>query len=235
MQPLTIAVISDFVCPWCYIGRRRLQAAIADIDPARLAIRYFPYELNPWMPAEGVPRDQYRVAKFGSLERSAELDAQVSFVASEEGLSFALEDQTRTPSTFAAHRLVWLAQSLAPTNDMTDEDGRRLTSAAVADTLIESLFAAYFEQGEDIGDAAVLERLARDAGMSDEGLALWREGGAADDVRAIEAQGQKIGIPGVPFFIIGDTPISGAHPADMLRSAIDAELRSLAPTRSETD
>src|SRR4051812_4651521 len=145
---MNIEVVSDVICPWCYIGKRRLQKAIALFADesgadAEIEIRWLPFQLNPNMPAEGIPRAEYRRAKFGSLERSRELDARVASEGMSEGIGFAFDSVDRTPNTVAAHALVGLAQ----------RQGR-------ADAVIDALFRAYFQEGRDIGARAVLDDIA---------------------------------------------------------------------------
>src|SRR4051812_24346139 len=103
-----VDVISDVICPWCFIGKRRLEKAIAAHDRA-VKVRWLPFQLNPQMPREGVSRREYRTRKFGSWERSQELDARVVAVGREEGIDFSFDRIERTPNTLAAHRLIWLA------------------------------------------------------------------------------------------------------------------------------
>jgi predicted DsbA family dithiol-disulfide isomerase len=142
---LTIDIYSDVICPWCYIGKRRLGKALAG-RPA--AVRWHPFELNPDMPREGVERRAYRVKKFGSWERSLELDAQVGRAFAGEGLAFNSEKMARTPNTFDSHRLIWLA----------GEKG-------VQDGVAEALFKAYFTDGRDLSDRATLAAVAVEGGL----------------------------------------------------------------------
>jgi predicted DsbA family dithiol-disulfide isomerase len=145
---LSVHVISDVVCPWCYIGKRRLEKAIAAYgEPVK--VRWLPYQLNPSMPKEGISRREYRTKKFGSWERSQELDARVIAVGKEEGIEFSFDRIERTPNTLDAHRLIWLA----------DKEG-------VQDAVVESLFLAYFTSGRDISDRQALLDVVVDAGLS---------------------------------------------------------------------
>src|SRR5262245_26803731 len=135
-SPLTIDVASDVICPWCYIGKKRLEKALALLDgEVRPEIRWLPFQLNPDMPAGGMARADYRKAKFGSIERGRELDARVAAEGRGEGIEFAFERMQRTPNTAAAHRLIQLAQD-----------------QGLAAPVVDALFAAYFEQAQDIGD-----------------------------------------------------------------------------------
>src|SRR5207253_10603284 len=125
---LHIEVISDVICPWCYIGKRRLEKAVVTLDGLHeVRVRWLPFQLNPSMPKEGISRREYRTRKFGSWERSKELDAKVISVGKDEGIDFAFDRIERTPNTLDAHRLIWLA----------DKEG-------VQDAVVESLFLAYF-------------------------------------------------------------------------------------------
>ena len=136
--PVAVAleVVSDAICPWCYVGKRRLEAAIA-LLPAGVTvdITWLPFELNPDMPKGGVERDDYRRRKFGSLERSRALDKQVAAVAAGEGITMRHDLMQRTPNTVDTHRLIWLAKQ-----------------QGVQDSLVEALFRGYFVEGRDIGD-----------------------------------------------------------------------------------
>src|SRR5580700_7293928 len=125
---LHIDIISDVICPWCYIGKRRLEKAITALDRQHeVQVRWLPFQLNPTMPKEGISRRDYRIKKFGSWERWLELDARVIEVGKAEDINFAFDKIERTPNTFDAHRLIWLA----------DKDG-------VQDAVVEALFRAYF-------------------------------------------------------------------------------------------
>jgi predicted DsbA family dithiol-disulfide isomerase len=185
---LTVEVISDVICPWCFIGKRRLEKAIAALD-GPVKVRWLPFQLNPQMPKEGVSRREYRIRKFGSWERSLELEAGVVAAGQAEGIHFAFDRIERTPNTVDAHRLIWLA----------DRQG-------VQDGVVEALFRAYFTEGRDIGNRQVLIAVAAEAGLersqaevmleSDEGLEAIREAGEL---------ARRFRVDGVPFFIINGT------------------------------
>jgi 2-hydroxychromene-2-carboxylate isomerase len=138
-KPLTIAVISDVVCPWCYVGKRRLEAALKELGQ-EAEIHWLPYELNPDMPKDGMERAAYRAKKFGEA-KSAQFDAQLTALGREEGIPFAFDRQARTPNTRAAHQLIAFAGS----------QGK-------ADAVVEALFKAYFEEGRDVGSDEVWAR-----------------------------------------------------------------------------
>jgi len=197
---LTIEVVSDVICPWCYIGKRRLGKALAALEGEVSAeIRWLPFQLNPRMPPEGMARAAYRAAKFGSIERSRELDARVAGEGKSEGIAFAFERIERTPNTVAAHALVGLAQ----------EQGR-------ADALLDALFRAYFEDAQDIGDTETLVALAQRCGVSG-----WPRNESATEVVALDQKMRELGISGVPTFIFARKyAVSGAHPPATLMQAI---------------
>ena len=147
---LRIEIASDVICPWCYIGKRRLEKALALLgDEVEAQISWLPFQLNPGMPEGGMPRAEYRQAKFGSLEHSRALDARVAREGEGEGIAFAFERMARTPNTRAAHRLIDLAQS-----------------QGLAGPVVDALFRAYFEEARDIGDAAVLAGIAAACGVA---------------------------------------------------------------------
>lgn len=134
----TVDVISDVICPWCYVGKRRLEKAIA-LGGQDVRVRLHPFQLNPQMPKAGMNRKAYRSDKFGSWERSLALDAQVAAAGKVEGISFAHDKMERTPNTFDVHRLIWLADQVG-----------------VQDAVVEAIFRAYFTEGRDISDMLTL-------------------------------------------------------------------------------
>jgi predicted DsbA family dithiol-disulfide isomerase len=200
-----IEVASDVVCPWCYIGKRRLEKALALLDgEVQPEIRWLPFQLNPEMPKEGISREDYRKAKFGSIERSRGLDARVAAEGEGEGIAFAFERMQRTPNTAAAHQLIDLAQ----------KQGR-------GTPVVDALFKAYFEQARDIGDAAVLAEIASGAGVTG-----WPQQADGKQVAALEEDVRNLGISAVPTFILNrKLGVSGAHPPEALAQAIQEALK----------
>jgi len=208
---LTIDVVSDVICPWCFIGKRRLEKALLLLgNPATVQVVWRPFQLNPQMPAQGIERRAYRIAKFGSWERSLALDAKVAEAGRGEGIDFAFDMMTRTPSTLDAHRLIWLAQK-----------------NGVQDAVVETLFRAYFEDGLDLNDRLTLLALAVRSGIpapDAERLLAGDEGRA--EVLNEEARFKSIGMSGVPsFFINGEIAFSGAVEPSFLADAIRQALR----------
>ena len=195
-KPLLIEIASDVVCPWCYIGKRRMEKALALLnDDIEARIEWLPFQLNPDMPAAGIARADYRRAKFGSVEKGRALDARVAQEGAGEGIAFAFDRMQRTPNTVAAHRLVDLAQS----------QGR-------ADAVVNALFKAYFEEARDIGDAAVLVEIAKQHGVEQ-----WPAAANAARVSEQEERVRELGISGVPTFIFDrKTGVSGAYPPENL-------------------
>ena len=145
---LTVDVISDVICPWCYIGKRRLEKAVAAFGREQVRVRWHPFQLNPRMAKGGMNRKEYRTAKFGSWERSLALDAQVAEAGRAEGIPFDFDQGQRTPNTLDAHRLIGLA----------DTEG-------VQDAVVEAVFRAYFTEGRDISQTTVLLDVVAGAGL----------------------------------------------------------------------
>jgi predicted DsbA family dithiol-disulfide isomerase len=216
-DPLPITVYSDVICPWCYVGKRRLEAALSSPGmPARIAFTWRPFELNPDMPAEGVERKVYRARKFGEA-RSAQLDVQMASTGRELGIEFAFERMRRTPNTRLAHRLIWEA----------DRQGRQ-------DAVVERLFHGYFEEGLDIGRIDVLESVAAEAGLVADGVKQALTGSdSLEAVTKFEQLGYGMGIQGVPFFVLlAKYGISGAQPPEFWREALPKIAAEAAETRA---
>ena len=203
-RELAIEIASDVICPWCYIGKRRLEKALALVDgEAQPALRWLPFELNPDLPAGGLPRAEYRRAKFGSAERAKQLDARVAAEGRTVGIEFAFERMERTPNTRAAHELIDLAQRQGKANGVVD-----------------ALFRAYFEEARDIGDATVLADIA---GRHD--VSGWPGQARREEVGALEDEVRSLGISAVPTFIFDrKLGVSGAHPPDALAQAMREAL-----------
>jgi predicted DsbA family dithiol-disulfide isomerase len=194
---LTLDVISDVICPWCYIGKKRLEKAIVAFEGQQdIRVDWLPYQLNPTMPKEGISRKEYRIRKFGSWERSLELDARVVAVGETEGIHFAFDRIERTPNTVDAHRLIWLA------GQQGCQDG-----------VVEKLFRACFTDGRDISNRQTLIDVVAEAGLARqlaEGVLNSDEG--MDAIKAAEELSRRFRVDGVPFFIINnEITLSGAQ------------------------
>ena len=201
---ISIDVISDVVCPWCYVGKRRLERALALVPQYAATVRWRPFRLDPTIPPEGISRDDYLTRKFGA-DGAASMFAQLQDLADPEGIVFNFDRIERSPNTVDAHRLIKWAQS---------ED--------LGDDLVERLFVAYFSEGRDIGEADVLVALADEAGMvADEVRArLAGEEDRAETVAEVE-NAFRIGVSGVPCFILQESlVVMGARPAEIIVQAI---------------
>ncbi len=210
---VVIDVVSDVVCPWCYIGKRKLEAALGELGrqdaAAEPSVRWHPFQLNPDLPPQGIPRKTYLHAKFGGA-RAAEVYARVKAVGAEVGIAFDFDRIDIQPNTLAAHRLIAWAQERV--------------DAGLTSDLVERLFQAYFVQGRAIGEPDELARIASEAGLE---LAAARAMLASTEnlaaVSAEDREARDVGINGVPFFIFnGSTALSGAHDPETLLQAIAA-------------
>ncbi len=201
-----IDVISDAICPWCYIGKRQLERALALLAEKGLHfdVAWHPFQLNPDMPVEGWDRKEYRIQKFGSWEKSQAMDARITETAAGIGLEFHLDRLTRTPNTVNAHRAIWLA-------------GQH----GVQDAVLEALFKLYFVDGGDLGDVALLTETAVAAGLDRDALVAMYEGDEGRDVVLRgDAAARQGGISGVPSFLMGGYLLfSGALPAEQMAEA----------------
>ena len=199
-----IDIYSDIVCPWCYVGKRRLERALTSVD-GDVHVTWRPFQLNPTMPLDGMDRKAYLEAKFGSLEAFGRMEEQLLAAGKGERIPFAFEKIQRTPNTFAAHRLVWYAAQQVKQDDV-----------------VEDLFRGYFLEGKDIGDLKTLAHVAVEAGLdrteTEEFLASDK---GVVEVKAEEAVGHKLGIRGVPYFMLNGTyAISGAQQPDSFVAAL---------------
>lgn len=202
---IQIDVTSDFICPWCHIGEKRLARAIGTLPPGiEVQVTWKPFELNAAMPPEGMDRKAYRAGKFGSWERSQAMDAQTEHAGRADDVHFDYEAMRRTPNTFLAHRVSWLAA----------REGRQAAFVAAA-------LRGYFAEGRDIGDKQALVEIAGEVGLDRDKVAAFLETdeGAAE-VRALEQQAQAQGINGVPRIDIAGEAIFGAQHFGAIRRAI---------------
>jgi len=203
--PLPIDVVSDVVCPWCYIGKRRLERAIALTPEIPVEVRWHPYFLNPWVPRGGMTRSEYLTTKFGSVDRYRGIAQRVTAAAAEEGLVYAADKIARQPNTLDCHRLIlWAA------------------NGGAAGPMKQRLMELYFAEGADLSDPDVLVGAAVACGLDGE---LVRRRLADDtDVAQVEAaanSAKEAGIDGVPCFIVGGVlAVSGAQAPDDLADAI---------------
>jgi predicted DsbA family dithiol-disulfide isomerase len=218
--PLTIDVLSDVVCPWCLIGKRRLELALAKyarLYPERPAplVRWHPFQLNPDMPEGGMSRADYVRQKFG--DRADTVYDRVKSVGRTLDIAFAIDTIARQPNTAAAHSLINLAE--------VGEQQQRL---------VEALFRAYFLEGVDLTQRGELERLAQGAGLSAQAVQSCLDSEEArHQVRASDVRARQMGVQGVPFFIFNNqVGVSGAHEPETLLQAMEQSLQSPTQTAS---
>jgi len=205
-NPVRIDVISDVVCPWCFIGKRRLEKALALKPDVPVEVHWHPYFLNDWIPREGISREDYLTTKFGSPERYKGIAQRASAAAAAEGLNYAMDKISRQPNTLDAHRLIRWADGIGKAAEMK-----------------QRLMDLYFTEGADLTNRAVLVQAATDVGLDAEDV---REALASDqDVAEVEQEAQsakEAGIEGVPMFIFGGKfAVSGAQAPEYLAEAIE--------------
>ncbi len=201
-----IDIFSDTVCPWCLIGKRRLEAALAERPQAEVAIHWRVFQLNPMMPKGGMERQNYLAMKFGGPEGAKNVYDRIRSVGAEDGIDFAFEDIARTPNTVDSHRLIRWAAGQEKENEV-----------------VEELFQSYFFKGEDIGSTDVLTAAAEKAGMDPESEALEAE------IREEDRQARGLGIDGVPCFVFnGRHALAGAQPPKVLVQMLDMAAQEVA-------
>ena len=205
LKPLQIDIVSDVVCPWCYIGKRRIENALALASDIPVHINWRPFFLNPWVPPEGISRDEYLTAKFGSPEAYKGIAGRVVAAASEEGLEYRPELVRRQPNTTDCHRLIHWAEAKGRSAEMK-----------------QRLMELYFRDGGDLTDVNVLVQAAADCGLDAEDVR--RRLSTDEDVALISGQAKEAadkGISGVPTFVFAQKyAVSGAQPPDQLARAI---------------
>ena len=202
---LSVDVVFDLVCPWCWIGVRRLARALARRPDLSVDVSYRPFLLNPDMPPRGMARAEYLQRKFGGEDRARRLHAAIAEVGRGEGIVFRFDRIARTPSTVEAHRLVRLAAA----------EGR-------AAALVDALFAAHFRDGRDIGDRATLAAIWAETGLIGDPAMHGPAGFGADAVHADNLRAHRLGINGVPCFVFGERhAIAGAQEPEVLDRMLD--------------
>ncbi|MGN6571705.1 MAG: DsbA family oxidoreductase [Pseudolabrys sp.] len=204
-RPVRIDVVSDVVCPWCFIGKRRLERALALASEVPVEVHYRPYFLNEWIPPEGMSREEYLTTKFGSPERYKGIAQRVQAAAAAEGLVYAVDSISRQPNTRDAHRLIRWAEGIGK-----------------APAMKQRLMDLYFTEGADLSNEAVLVQAAADVGLDPEDVRAALD--SDKDIAEIEQEvnaAKEAGIQGVPCFILdGKYAISGAQEPEALAQAI---------------
>ncbi|WP_152618397.1 DsbA family oxidoreductase [Leisingera sp. ANG-Vp] len=218
MATVKLDILSDPICPWCYIGKTHLDKALAEVPDHPFVIEWHPFQLNPDMPREGMDRREYLERKFGGKEGAVKAYAPVVEHAEKAGLSINFEAMKRTPNTLDAHRLIHWAGI----------EGKQTE-------VVDALFQAYFADAKDIGDHAVLTGIAKDAGLDADATARLLEGDS--DVEAIrdrDAHSRKMGVSSVPTFIVANQhAVPGAQPPELWKQAIEDILQQLKAAEAE--
>jgi predicted DsbA family dithiol-disulfide isomerase len=212
-QTISVDVISDVVCPWCFIGKRRLEKALTLVPDLAVEIRWRPYQLAPELPAAGIPRDDYLIGKFGSLERTKDMFGRIEAVGADEGIPFAFDKIRVSPNTLDAHRLILWARS-----------------GEHQEAVVEALFRAYFIEGRNLADRETLIAIGSAQGL-EAGLLteLFSTDSDIERTRREIASAQRIGVTGVPFFIVAERyGIAGAEAPETIAGALRQAAREQA-------
>ena len=206
---IKLDILSDPICPWCYIGKARLEKALGAEPDHPFAIEWHPFQLNPDMPAQGMDRREYLETKFGGRENALRVYGEIDKHAREEGLDIDFAAIQRTPNTINAHRLIHWAGIEGKQN-----------------AIVDALFKAYFREGRDIGNTEVLCDLADSAGLDAAVIGkLLASDADIDNIRQRDTHSREMGVNSVPTFIIANQhAVPGAQPADLWRKVI-GELR----------
>lgn len=204
-QTISIDIISDVMCPWCFIGKRRLEAALPQVPDVDVETRWHPYQLDATLPKEGKDRQTYLNDKFGGADRAAQIYSNVKNAGDAEGIPFAFDKITKSPNTLDCHRLILWARA----DNLQDE-------------VVERLFQLYFVEGADLTDPATLVQAAKDVGMEEDLVEhLLTTDSDLDKTEQYIARAHEIGVTGVPFFIIdGRFALAGAEAPETLAAAI---------------
>jgi len=205
---MIIDIFSDTICPWCLIGKRRLERALAQRPDLTFEIRWHAFQLNPGMPPDGMERTAYLAAKFGAKDAASVYD-NIRRIGAGEGIDFRFDLIPRTPNTLQSHRLV-----------------RHAAASGCQDAVVEALFRAYFQEGRDVGSIEELAAIAADAGMDRAATLAWL---ATDEEReavvAEDAGARRMGVQGVPLFIVaGRYAVSGAQEPEYFMPVFDLAL-----------
>ncbi|MDP9138053.1 MAG: DsbA family oxidoreductase [Pseudomonadota bacterium] len=202
---IAIDVVSDIMCPWCYIGKRRLERAVAAMATTAVDVHWRPFQLDASIPKGGIPREEYLTRKFGSPDKIREIQGPVIAAGAQEGIDFRFDLIRRSPNTIDAHRLL-----------------RRARAEGLQGAIAERLFQLYFLEGADVGDGEVLAAAARECGMQEDLVhELLSSDAEVDQVEMEIAQASRMGITGVPMFVIGGRyAVVGAQDSRYIAGAI---------------
>lgn len=207
---MKVMIVSDTICPWCYVGKRRFERALAERTEVKPEIEWRPFQLNPEMPAEGLDRKAYMRAKFGTDERAEEIYSAIRDAGDGENIPFAFDSISRVPNTIGSHRLIsWSLPS------------------GFQDSVVEGLFRSYFLAGQDIGDIDVLVAVAAAAGLDESEARAYLSGEeGVEQARDESLEAHRLGISGVPCFIFdGKYAVSGAQGPEVFSQVFDLALQ----------
>ncbi|MEW2913523.1 DsbA family oxidoreductase [Leisingera sp. JC11] len=218
MPAVKLDILSDPICPWCYIGKTHLDKALAEVPDHPFVIEWHPFQLNPDMPREGMDRREYLERKFGGKEGAVKAYAPVVEHAEKAGLTINFEAMKRTPNTLDAHRLIHWA----------GVEGKQTQ-------VVDALFKAYFVDARDIGDHAVLAEVAQEAGMEADVAARLLEGDSnVQAIRDRDAHSRKMGVNSVPTFIVANQhAVPGAQPPELWKQVIEDIMQQLKAAEAE--
>ncbi|WP_417472114.1 DsbA family oxidoreductase [Leisingera sp.] len=218
MTTVKLDILSDPICPWCYIGKTHLDKALADVPDHPFVIEWHPFQLNPDMPREGMDRREYLERKFGGKEGAVKAYAPVVEHAEKAGLSINFEGMTRTPNTLDAHRLIHWAGI----------EGKQ-------SLIVDALFEAYFVKARDIGDHDVLTELAEEAGLDAAAIRRLLEGDSdVETIQSRDAHSRKMGVTSVPTFIVANQhAVPGAQQPELWKQVIADIQQQLANAESD--
>lgn len=218
MATVKLDILSDPICPWCYIGKTHLDKALAEVPDHPFVIEWHPFQLNPDMPREGMDRREYLERKFGGKEGAVKAYAPVVEHAEKAGLTINFEAMQRTPNTLDAHRLIHWAGI----------EGKQTQ-------VVDALFQAYFVDAKDIGDHAVLAEIAQEAGMEADVAARLLEGDSdVQEIRDRDAHSRNMGVSSVPTFIVANQhAVPGAQPPELWKQVIEDILQQLKAAGTE--
>ncbi len=219
-EPLQIDIISDVMCPWCLVGKRRFEKALAMRPDIEVDVRWRPYQLDPTIPPTGIDRQEYLSNKFGGPERAKEIYSSIEKAGEDEGIPFAFDKIKKSPNTIDAHRVI-----------------RWASTEGYQDAVVERLFEMFFLEGRDIGDADVLREAAVEAGMDEE--LIIRLLATEEDRDLVEkevALAREMGVNGVPCFIVANKyVVMGAEQPATIVGALDRALQDLSEKDVSTD
>jgi predicted DsbA family dithiol-disulfide isomerase len=205
LKPLIIDIVSDVVCPWCYIGKHRIEEALKQVTDVPVEVHWRPFFLNPWVPRQGISREEYLTTKFGSVEAYKGIAGRVVAAAEQEGLSYRPDLVARQPNTTDCHRLIHWAEAIGKAAEMK-----------------QRLMELYFRDGGDLTDIDVLVQAAADCGLDAD--VVRRRLATDEDVALVSGNAQEAadkGISGVPTYVFAQKyAVSGAQDPQMLAQAI---------------